>query len=125
MNRETKTFKAGEHEVKAYTYVTGRDLRSIEGSAMNELNLKAHPTGDADITGLTGDLIAKRENEQIKAVIISVDGHKEGDKIVAEEGSDASADGKTYSIIDLVLDMRAEDYDVVMEYVRELTEKKS
>lgn len=106
MNRETKTFKAGEHEVVAYTYVTGRDLRNIEQIMLESLNIKADSKGSGDVSGFTGEMLSKREDLQITSVI-------------------ASVDGKTEKIVDLVLDMKAEDYDIVMKYVRELTEKKS
>lgn len=113
--RETTTFKAGEHDVVAYEYVTGRDLREIEKVTLDSLQVKADANGGGDVSGFTGEMLTKREDLQIKAVIVSVDGKKDGDTI----------EDKQVSIVDLVLDMKADDYDVVMKYVRDITEKKS
>ncbi len=114
MTRETTTFKAGEHDIEAYTFVTGRDLRNIEQTTLDSLQVKSDEKGVGDISGFSGEMLAKREDLQIKCVIVKVDGETEKE-----------IDGKKMTIVDLVLDLEATDYGVVMEYVRDLTEKKS
>lgn len=102
--RETTTLKIGSHEVVAYTYVTGLDLRNIENAAYKSVEMRANKNAD-DFRITTGQIMAAREDEAIKAIIVSVDGNT--------------------SVVEAVLALRAEDYNAVLDYVKSLTEKKA
>jgi hypothetical protein len=102
--RETKEIKVGSHVVVVHTYVTGRELRAIEGAMMDKLEMSQE--GDQQkISGFKGSMLAERQDMQIKAVVVSVD-------------------GKTENVVDAVLDLPAKESEEVLDYVKELTEPK-
>jgi len=104
--RETKEVKVGTHVLILNTYLTGRELRSIQGAMLNNLEMKQGAGGvDAEISGFKGELIQIQEDKQLEAVIVSID-------------------GKTEGIINLVLDLPASEYSEIVELVKEIAEKK-
>ena len=103
-NRETKEIKIGEHTVVVNTYLTGREVRDIENALIDKLEMKQTPSGQ-EISGIKGSVLKEREDNQIKAVVVSMDG---------------SAD----NLLNRLLDLPAGQYDEVMVYVKTLTEKK-
>lgn len=102
--RETKVLEIGSHEVVVHTYVTGRELRNIESAMLDKLEM-SQKGKEQEITGFKGSMLADRQDMQIKAVVVSVD-------------------GKTENIVDLVLDLPAQESEQIMDYVKELTEEK-
>lgn len=102
--RETKILEIGDHKVVVNTYVTGREMRSIEQTLMDKLEMK-RKGGEEEITGFKGAMMADRQDMKIKAVV-------------------ASVDGKTDNIVDAVLDLPNDKAEEIMKYVDELTEPK-
>lgn len=102
--RETKELTVGSHKIVVNTYVTGRELRNIESSMMDKLEM-SQKDGSQEITGFKGSMLADRQDMQIKAVVVSID-------------------GKNDKIVDAILDLPAEESEQVMDYVKEITEPK-
>lgn len=102
--RETKTVNVAGHEVVMYTYITGREARNIESTLMDKLEMK-QKGGEQEISGFKGSMLTERQDMQIKAVIVSVD-------------------GKTDDVVGAVLDLPSKESEEIMTYVKELTESK-
>ncbi len=102
--REKKELVIGNHKVVVHTYVTGRELRDIESAMMNKLEM-SQKDGSQEIVGFKGSMLADRQDRQIKAVVVSVD-------------------GKSEKIIDLVLELPAVESEQILDYVKEITEPK-
>jgi len=102
--RDTKELKIGIHTIIVNTYITGRELRNIESAMMDKLEM-SQKDGTQEITGFKGSMLSDRQDMQIKAVVVSVD-------------------GVTENIIDAVLDLPATESEQIMDYVRTLTEPK-
>ncbi len=102
--RETKELQIGTHTVIVNTYVTGREMRNIESAMMDKLEM-SQKDGTPEITGFKGSMLSDRQDMQIKAVVVSVDGASE-------------------NIIDAVLNLPATESEQIMDYVKELTEPK-
>lgn len=102
--RETKELTIGKHTVVVHTYVTGRELRQIEGAMMDKLEM-SQKDGSQEIKGFKGSMLAERQDMQIKAVVVSVDGQSD-------------------NVVDAVLDLPATESEQIMDYVKELTEPK-
>ena len=102
--RETKELKVGSHAVVVHTFVTGRELRNIEGAMMDKLEM-SQKGKEQEITGFKGSMLADRQDMQIKAVVVSID-------------------GKSDNIVDAVLDLPATESEEVLDYVKDLTESK-
>lgn len=103
-NRETKTVKVGEHEVVMHTYITGREARAIEGAFMDKIELKQ--AGESqEISGFNGSMLAERQDLQIKAVVVSVDGNSQ-------------------DVVSAVLDLPSKESEEIMKKVMEIVEPK-
>jgi hypothetical protein len=118
MERETITIKTpiDKHEVVFKSFITGREQRALTNifvSGMKDVKFSA-ANQDVNMPEVNTSLLDQAENEAWKLVILSIDGHKEGDII----------DGKPYSIIDTVLDMKLKDYEIVAGKVKEITQDK-
>jgi hypothetical protein len=102
--RETKQITVGSHTITVNTFVTGRELRDIESAMLDKLEMKQ--TGGAqEISGFRGSMLKEREDAQIKAVIVDLDGTAE-------------------DLVNRVLNLPAPEYREVMAYVSEITEPK-
>ncbi len=104
MERETKELIVGEHKLIVNTYLTGREIRDIQSSMLSKVEME-QKGGETKMSGFSGEMIAVQEDHQIRAVVKSFDGVVEG-------------------IVDLILDLRAEQYEEVMAYVKSIAEKK-
>ena len=110
MQRETTTFTTpyGKHTVVVKTYLTGREKRELQNALLNTGGLQFN-IETKKIEGISGAL-ADKEQDTLFGLIIE------------------SIDGKTEGIVDMVLDMRGEDYNFVVSKVNEintgLTEEK-
>jgi hypothetical protein len=110
--RETKiiTTPFGNHQVEIKTYLTGREKRALT-SVYLQGNLSFN-TEDKDIKGFQSGILEQAENLAWQTVIVSIN-------------------GKSENIIETILDMRAEDYQMVVKAVNEIvadkdfTEKKT
>lgn len=110
--RETKKVTIGAYEVEIKTYLTGREKRELMSVFLGK-NLSVSPDG-ANVAGLDAATVAEAQDLTFKTVIVSIDGHKEGD--IIGEGENA----KTFSIVDAVLDMHGDDFDAVVKAVNEI-----
>jgi len=102
--RETKELIVGAHKLVVKTYLTGRELRIIQNEMMDNLEMK-QKSGETEITGFKGALLRAQEDKQITTTVLSFDGSTEG-------------------ILDKVLDLPAFEYQEVVAYIKEITEKK-
>ena len=114
-NRETRKFTTkGGHEVEVVTYVTGREMREINGVYYEKMKMTAPAAVDGvsdknakPLVDLGGKAtFAMVEDKRIEVCVVSLDG--------------AVAD-----VIERVLDLHGDDYDEVMDAVNELTVKKN
>lgn len=116
MPRETITVETprSKQKVELKTYLIGREKRALQNIFLGKelsVNLDAQ-----NISGLNSSLVTEAQNLAWTTVIVSIDGHKEGDIV----------DEKPFSIVETILDMRGEDYDFVVAEVNKVTnEKKS
>lgn len=100
MERETKSITTPSGtEVVLNTYINGREKRDINSASMGA-NVSISP--DGTISGVDGAMISRRQDAAISAVVVSVAGSKE-------------------NILNTVLDLKASDYDAVIEAVNEVT----
>ena len=111
MERETKTIilPITKIEIEINTYVTGREKR-----ALTNLYLGGNLDYDMDnqkVKGLNMEIVDKAQDLAWKTVVVSFGGKKEG-----EDG---------FSIVDAILDLRAGDYQFVVDAVNEITTDKS
>lgn len=104
MERETKTITAGGNTLKVVTYLTGREMRDIQSAMLSKLEMKQKGE-EMEMSGFNGAMVHGQEDQQILAVVKEVN-------------------GSTEDILAKVLDMRAEDYYTVLDYVKSIAEKK-
>lgn len=105
MERETKTFKTPHgHEIEIATYATGREVRSIESKyyAKAKLDLVA---GQPKITDMDLSAQFEVEQEMVRLLVKKID-------------------DKTEDVLNIVLDLRSEDYEFVIKELNEVTKKK-
>lgn len=114
--RETKPIEIKDggkvYKVILNTYITGRELRAIEGAMFNDISFTQKKDGQ-EFTGLNGKMLEVRQDEQIKAVVVSLDGKSED-----------TVDGKKINIVDMVLDLPSKVTEEIMRHVTEITEPK-
>jgi len=99
MERETKTITTpmGGSSVVIKTYLIGSEKRALQGIFTSEMQIKS--MGDVpQLEGLKGNVVELYENKALTTVIVSID-------------------GKPDNIIEIVLAMRAEDYDFVVREI--------
>ncbi len=103
MNRETisVTTPAGA-AIVLNAYVTGREKRAITNIFFQKELSEAAQYNQA-------------EDMALKTVIVSIDGKKDGDQV----------DGKTYSIVDAVLSMKASESKFILAEVNKVSSEKS
>jgi len=98
MERETKEIiTPNNHKVVLKTYITGREEREIRNVYLENIDV----TGNGAVKDIKADLVGKAENKAIELIVISVDGNKE-------------------KVVDLVLDLRKEDCNFIVEQINEI-----
>ena len=110
MERETKSFTTtGGNEIVAKTYLTGRETREINRAFFK----KADDFSATDIAekGVAGSQYEQCQNEGFKQVIVSINGHKEGDTV----------DGQVFHVLDFILDLKNSEYKEIVKAVNEIT----
>lgn len=116
MERETITIETpvDKHVVVLKAYVTGREQRSLSNILVKGMkNMKVSTAGqDINVPEVDTNLLDQAEDEGWRIVIVSVDGHKDGEDV----------GGKPFSIVDAVLDMKIKDYEAVKTKVTEITQ---
>lgn len=103
--RETKEVKtSGEHVVVMRTYATGREFTDIQNCILK--NAKVSYVGGQPVAeGVSGSSELEANKKAVELLVVSVD-------------------GKTENVLDTVLDLPADDYQEVVEAVKELLTKK-
>jgi len=105
MERETKTIKTPNgHSLEITTYATGREVRNIEAKyyAKAKLDLVA---GQPKITDMDLSAQFEVEQEMVRLLVKKID-------------------DKTEDVLNIVLDLRSEDYEFVIKELNEVTKKK-
>lgn len=92
------------HKVSVYTYITGGEMRQIQDVYLSKAEVSLDGK-DASFKGITGDLANKAQDKTFELLIVSVDGNKE-------------------NVVQLVADLRVEDYDEVVDALNEITSVK-
>ena len=116
MERETQTFETpvDKDVVVIKSYVTGREQRILTNLLVSTVkNMNVDTKGQSvNVPEVNVSLVDKAEDEAFRLVVISIDGHKDGEVI----------DGKTFSIVDAILDMKLKDSEAVKQKIKEVTE---
>jgi len=88
-------------------WITGREQEYIQEPIMNAASFKAGLGNVAEMTDFKTSAITETNHRTIEAMVVSVDGMNEKEKI-----------------LDAVLDMHKDDKDFVMEEIDKLLKKK-
>lgn len=113
--RETKTITTpiSADTIVIKTYLTGREKRALTNVFLQEgLDFNAETK---NVKGLNAKLIDQNQDLGWKTVIVSINGKQDG----------AQEDGKTFSLVEAVLDMRSEDFDFITDQVNEIIKDRS
>lgn len=114
MNRETKTIQTPSGKtIVLNSYITGRERRALTNVYLSG-GLNFDFTGE-NVKGLDAALVDKAQDLAFRTVIVSFDGHKDGDTV----------DGKQFSIVDAILDLHDADTQFIIKAVNEVTTDKS
>lgn len=108
-DRETTSFQTpfSNQTIVIKTYLTGREKRDLTNIYLTgDINFD---TEKNNLKNIDYKLVDKAQELGWRTVIVSIDGKKDGD----------------IDLINTILDMRAEDYDFVVEKVNEITSTKS
>lgn len=121
-NRPTKEIKLPSGDtVIFYEYITGRDKREIEEIFLRDVSMKQSASseelktkkgGQVELSGLKGTTRFEAENKAFSLVIQSI---KKSDSTTIEDAKE---------IVEYVLDLPMESYDVVVETVNSITDPK-
>jgi len=100
MEKETKQITVGAHSVELRTYLTGRESRDIQSAMLNNLEMK-QKDGASEISGFKGEMLSLQQDKQITTVVVSMDDSKE-------------------NILNRILDLPLEEYNVIIKEVEEV-----
>ena len=92
-----------KQEIVLKAWLTGREKRALNQPYM--ANLVEDANGEMKPKEVTGDFINQVEDLAIKTIVVSVD-------------------GKTEDVLDLILDLKAEDFNFVVRAINNLTNPK-
>jgi len=101
MERETETITTpiGKQKVVIKKWLTGRERRDIINALVNETTFDSQNVNNFK---LKGEILSKSQDAAIKAIIVDID-------------------GKSEDILDIVLDMRSEDYDFIIKEIDKIS----
>ncbi len=122
MPRETITITTPQdkHALVLHSYITGREQRALTNiflQNMADFSVNPHEQ-DFNVKKVNPMLVDEADNLAWKTVVVSIDGHKDGDVIT--EGTEQ----KTFSVVDAILDMKLADYTFVVDKVKDITQAK-
>jgi len=112
MNRETKMITTpGGNQIELKTYITGREERELQQVYLSKMT---------DISGdqkpaVTSETIIQAQNKAWEMVIVSINGHKNGDNV--KDGDTAVV----FSIVEAILDMPNSETAFIKQAVDEVT----
>lgn len=104
MDRETTTLVVGANTLTVLTYLTGRELRDIQNAMLDNLDMK-QKNGETEIGGFKASMLSAQQDKQIEIIV----------KKFNEETSD---------IVNKVLDLPSDEFQIVTDYLKKITEKK-
>ena len=107
MDRETKVFKTpiGNQEVVVKAYLIGREKRALENVFIGQGNNLS--IGADSVRGVDAGMVDEAQNTAWRAVIVSIDGKKQG------------VDG--YDVVEDILNMRSADYQFIVKMVNAIS----
>ena len=114
MDRETKTITLPlsglNMEIKSY--ITGREQREISNSMLAKMqDLKVNQDGTTNVIGgVTAERANGYDDAKIHTIVVKFNNHADGEVV----------DDKAFSVVDAVLDLRLEDYQVAMAAINEV-----
>ncbi len=118
MERETIaiTTPLDKRTVVLKSYITGREQRALTNVFLQNMSdLNIDPAGkDVSVKKVSPAMVDEADNLAWKTVVVSIDGHSDGELV----------DGKQFSIVDEILDMKLQDYNFVADKVKEVTADK-
>jgi len=103
MERETKTITTpiGKHKVVLKAWITGREKRELRNVFLkNVKDVSGKEEPEKMLT--SAEIINEAENKAIETVVVSVD-------------------GETKNVLDKILDMRAKDFEFIIEEINKIT----
>ena len=114
MERETKIIitPVGKHRIEVKSYLIGREKRALTSVYLRG-NL-SYNIEDKDVKGIQGNIVEEAENLAWRTIIVSIDGIKENDVV----------EGKPFSTVEAILNMRAEDYSFIVKEVNSAIQDK-
>ena len=102
-DREIKTIKTTEgHEVVLKTYLTGKETNKLRDIIYSRLNIDTDSGQSGQSTKLPGSIILEQEIAALEVCVISLD-------------------GKTEGVSDAVQDLKAAEYQEIVNAVNEVT----
>lgn len=107
MERETNKIKTPQegHEIELLTFITGREQREINNALYDNANVEV-VDGQPVFNNLkTKDIVNALQDKRVETLIVSINGKKE-------------------NLLDTVLNMKAQDYDFVIQALNEITSGK-
>ena len=110
------TTPIGKQVVVLKGYISAREQRLINDivmKGMKDMNISLAEQKLA-VPQIDPAVLDKAEEQAFKLIIVSIDGHKDGDVV----------DGKPFSVADSVLEMRIQDYQRIKKEVDDITQDK-
>lgn len=104
-NRETHEVNIGGHIIVVNDYITGREARDIESTIYDKIEMSQSTQRGTEITGFKGSILKEKQDMQIRAVVVSID-------------------GKTEGILDAILDLPYKESDEIIRVVLSIAEPK-
>jgi|SRR6185436_6649513 len=101
MERETKQIKAGEHTIVLKTYLNVKEDRAIRNVMMKYVKVDMNES-IPKIDAFPAEVVDEIENQQVSQVVVSVD-------------------GKAENVLDALLELRAEEFKIVLDEVKQIT----
>jgi len=94
--RQTKKFKTSDNkEIEIYTYITGGEARIITDIFLEGVSFELGEDGKPKTNQINAGLSSKAQDKLIEILIVSIDGKKE-------------------NILDEVLGLKKEDFDLII-----------
>lgn len=118
MERETIeiTTPVDHHTVVLKSYITGREQRILTNllvKTVKDLNIDTKGQ-NVKVPEIDIALTDKAEDEAWKLIVVSINGHREGDVV----------NGQPFSIVETILNMKLKDYEMVKAKIKEIGDDK-
>lgn len=118
MERETITITTplDKRVIVIKSYITGREQRALTNVFLQNMSdFNVDQSGkDVNVKKVNPSLVEEADNLAWKTVVVSIDGRKDGEEV----------NGKMFSIVNEILDMKLQDYNFVADKVKEVTADK-